>query len=128
MIADIFKTILKNIQFFLVAWVIVIIINQIVIFGGCFAGYCILAALPHTSIIAGLFTFFYLKDSSDNSIKGKSRTVNPSIPETQKNNDIRCPNCGSTMNIRLAKRGRFAGKQFLSCSKYPQCNGIVNID
>jgi hypothetical protein len=65
MIVNIFKSILNNIQFFLVTWVIVIIANQILIFGGCFAGYCLLAALPHTSVIAGLITFFYLKDSSE---------------------------------------------------------------
>lgn len=33
-----------------------------------------------------------------------------------------CPNCWSEMIIRKSKRGAFRG-----CSKYPDCNGIVNI-
>ncbi|MCU7283266.1 topoisomerase DNA-binding C4 zinc finger domain-containing protein [Pseudomonas peradeniyensis] len=35
-----------------------------------------------------------------------------------------CPNCGSSMVQRVAKRGRHAGKSFYGCSKYPRCTGI----
>ena len=35
-----------------------------------------------------------------------------------------CPKCGATMILR---RSRF-GRLFWGCSKYPKCNGIVNID
>lgn len=58
MISDIFKEILTNFQKFIVAWVIVILINQIFIFNSCFAAYCLIAALPHTGIIAALITYF----------------------------------------------------------------------
>jgi DNA topoisomerase-1 len=34
-----------------------------------------------------------------------------------------CPNCGAPMVIR---RSRY-GKLFYGCSKYPKCNGILNI-
>ncbi len=128
MIVNIFKSILKNIQFFLVTWAVIIIANQLVIFGGCFAGYCILAALPHTFVIAALVTFFFNEDDTENKKEGRLNTINSSISDREKNDDILCPNCGSAMRIRLAKRGRFAGKQFLGCTKYPQCNGIVNIE
>ncbi len=56
------KSVFKNFQFFLVTWIIVILINQIFIFGACFAPYCIIAALPHTSVIAILFTYFLKKE------------------------------------------------------------------
>jgi ssDNA-binding Zn-finger/Zn-ribbon topoisomerase 1 len=35
-----------------------------------------------------------------------------------------CPKCGAPMVVR---RSRF-GKLFYGCSKYPKCNGIVNLD
>ena len=36
-------------------------------------------------------------------------------------NDRTCPKCGSPMQLRTAKRGRHAGRQFYGCSNYPQC-------
>jgi len=34
-----------------------------------------------------------------------------------------CPACGSRMVLRVAKRGKGAGKRFWSCSRYPECKG-----
>jgi restriction system protein len=39
-----------------------------------------------------------------------------------------CPVCGSSMVLRRAKRGAYAGKEFWGCSQYPKCKGIVNLD
>jgi len=50
-----------KIKAFFITWVVVILLNQIFIFGACFAPYCIAAALPHTSAIAALLTYFYFK-------------------------------------------------------------------
>ena len=38
-----------------------------------------------------------------------------------------CPECGRSMAIRSARRGRNAGQQFWGCTGYPRCRGIVNI-
>jgi DNA topoisomerase I len=38
--------------------------------------------------------------------------------------EYKCPKCGAMMAYKLS---RF-GKRFLSCSKYPQCNGIMSVD
>jgi restriction system protein len=38
-----------------------------------------------------------------------------------------CPKCGSRMVRKRAHRGRYAGKDFLGCSRYPDCNGIRNL-
>jgi hypothetical protein len=65
MIVDILKYALKNIQKFLVVWVVVVLVNQIAIFGACFAPYCLIAALPHTSIIALLITYFTRDDGAN---------------------------------------------------------------
>lgn len=39
-----------------------------------------------------------------------------------------CPICGKRMFRRMAKKGVRNGKEFWSCSDYPKCSGIRNID
>jgi DNA topoisomerase-1 len=48
------------------------------------------------------------------------REGNPVAPEQT---DIACPKCEALM---LLRRGRFG--MFLSCERYPECAGIVNLD
>jgi hypothetical protein len=36
-----------------------------------------------------------------------------------------CTDCGAPLVKRQAKKGKFAGKFFLSCSNYPKCRKIV---
>ena len=38
-----------------------------------------------------------------------------------------CPQCGKPMIKRIAKKGMNSGKEFWSCSGYPQCNGTRNL-
>ena len=38
-----------------------------------------------------------------------------------------CPNYGSPMVKRTARRGKNAGKQFWGCSRYPACKGIRQV-
>ncbi len=38
--------------------------------------------------------------------------------------EYKCPKCGAMMAYRLSKRG----KRFLSCSRYPDCDGAQNVD
>jgi DNA topoisomerase-1 len=38
--------------------------------------------------------------------------------------EYKCPTCGAMMAYRLSKRG----KRFLSCSRYPDCKGAMNVD
>ncbi len=38
-----------------------------------------------------------------------------------------CPLCGKPMIKRMAKKGINSGREFWSCSAYPQCNGTRNI-
>ena len=39
-----------------------------------------------------------------------------------------CPRCSSSMRQKTATKGKYAGKRFWSCSAYPKCNGIVNME
>lgn len=54
----------EKIKSFLLIWVVVLVLNQVLIFGACFNPYCILAALPHTSIISFLIFHFSKKDDT----------------------------------------------------------------
>jgi DNA-binding helix-hairpin-helix protein with protein kinase domain len=36
---------------------------------------------------------------------------------------VRCPQCGSPMVTRIARRGTRAGRRFYGCSRYPSCRG-----
>ncbi|NNM84408.1 MAG: type I DNA topoisomerase [Phycisphaerales bacterium] len=38
--------------------------------------------------------------------------------------EYKCPKCGAMMAYKLSKRG----KRFLSCSRYPECDGATNVD
>lgn len=51
-------TLLKDLPFFLTCWFVILLINQIFIFHACFKAYCLIAALPHTGLIAAAITFF----------------------------------------------------------------------
>jgi len=52
--------------------------------------------------------------------------VTPKEIYYNKDNPI-CPSCNSSMVLRKARRGKYAGKHFYGCKNYPQCYGIVNI-
>ena len=41
--------------------------------------------------------------------------------------DNACPDCGSSMVIRVAKFGKNKGNEFLGCSKFPKCRGTRSI-
>jgi hypothetical protein len=38
-----------------------------------------------------------------------------------------CPKCGSFMLLRTAKKGNNQGNKFWSCSKFPLCDGIMEV-
>ena len=39
-----------------------------------------------------------------------------------------CPQCGSDMVLREAKQGKYAGRKFWGCSRFPKCKGILPYD
>ena len=159
MLAETIKRIFNSFQTFLMIWAVVILVNQIFIFGACFEIYCLLAALPHTSVIAAVVVYFLGDDDHKNNeqpprieaeaaknnqhIYGKSKAENAvsdrnEMRETSgtygneksanpKSKAI-CPKCGATMKIRMATKGAYSGKQFLGCSTFPQCKGIVSLE
>lgn len=39
----------------------------------------------------------------------------------------KCPECGSRMVKKVARKGRYRGNEFFGCQWFPSCKGIVNI-
>ncbi len=87
------KKIKENLQTFFIIWLILIVLNQIFIFGACFAPYCLIAALPHTGVIAGLIVFFMNKEESNSynktslspEFKERNEEVNKLVKTIEKN-------------------------------------------
>jgi len=50
--------IFRNIKGVLIIWGVVLFINQVTLFGACFAPYCLIAAVPHTALIAIVISYF----------------------------------------------------------------------
>lgn len=44
-------------------------------------------------------------------------------PGSEADDKPECPDCGRTMQLRTAQRGKRAGEQFWGCSAYPDCRG-----
>jgi hypothetical protein len=69
----------KAILFFQI-WGVILVLNQVFIFGACFAPYCIVAALPHTGVISFFIFIWFLKlerdDSKNKTEGGKSSQAN----------------------------------------------------
>jgi len=45
----------------------------------------------------------------------------------EKNEEKRCPRCGSTMVIREVKKGANIGSKFYGCSTFPKCRAMAKI-
>lgn len=139
MIKEILLKFTNNLQGFFVVWAVVVIINQIFIFGACFAPYCLVAALPHTFVISLLINYFFLPDVPVKKNQGipisekpnksrftrlKNQTLDREFEDTQ---IPCCPKCGSKMILRTAKNGQHIGNKFWGCSTYPKCRGLLNL-
>ncbi len=58
-----------------------------------------------------------------------TRPASPSSVQEESASSVpkkrRCPECGSDMVLRKARKGAHAGQLFWGCSRYPQCRGIL---
>jgi predicted RNA-binding Zn-ribbon protein involved in translation (DUF1610 family) len=74
-------------------------------------------------IPAGLLigaTVGYFKQPQSNS------AADPGVAAAAETNPA-CPQCGTAMIQRTAKKGKFAGEPFWGCGRYPKCKGILKI-
>lgn len=57
----------------------------------------------------------------------RKKTADRSDPTNPSDHLPSCPECGKPMVLRVAQKGKSAGKQFWGCSGYPDCKGLVDI-
>lgn len=129
-----FKTILRatasTAKRFLVVWLIILLANQVFIFGGCFALYCLAAALPHTIALAVLVNFFGFKrdesakksysstypgNSSDAHTRSNLSPSSKSVPSAQRKYKLR-----HIVFLALILVGVFLSFKFFTRSEAPE--------
>jgi len=52
---------------------------------------------------------------------GQYLSLGNRITETSETNAQKCPKCKLDLVLRLAKKGKHAGKKFMACTSYPKC-------
>ena len=62
-----------------------------------------------------------------NQLIRSTQPISPAATSAGSEDQLRCPQCGSKMALRTARRGRSSGKQFWGCARYPECRGTVSI-
>jgi len=93
----------------------------------------------YISYIKSKKEIFFTDEELENIINAiKEAQLKPSImTEIQHVNNLKqahsasptaCPKCGAQLVRRVAKKGRYKGKEFLGCSNYPRCKYIHNIN
>ena len=106
-----------NAKFFFITWGIVLLINQIFIFGGCLAPYCIVAALPHTGVISAVIVYLYFQEEKKEKIIQQERSYESQYTS---NNDKADPlkEMGDVYEKEI-------GKEFESKGDFVIYNGLI---
>lgn len=135
---------------YVITFVVLLFLNQLLFFRMCLSPGCLAAATPHVLFLTAIVGTWLIRQNSPNkqSKNNESKPINslttppvkpdieetiaptPSNPELTHNpaaDQQRCPKCNALMVLRTASRGKYQGKQFLGCSQWPKCNGIVNL-
>lgn len=71
------QRIFRNIKGVLIVWGVVLLVNQVALFGSCFAPYCLIAAVPHTALIAIVISYFIFapEDKPEQKTSSKRNTT-----------------------------------------------------
>ena len=107
-----------NTKFFFITWGIVLLVNQIFIFGGCFAPYCIVAALPHTGVISAVIVYLYFQEEKKEKTIQQERSYESQYTS---NNDKADPlkEMGDAYEKEI-------GKEFESKGDFVIYNGLIS--
>ena len=107
-----------NAKFFFITWGIVLLVNQIFIFGGCLAPYCIVAALPHTGVISAVIVYLYFQEEKKEKTIQQERSYESQYTS---NNDKADPlkEMGDAYEKEI-------GKEFESKGDFVIYNGLIS--
>lgn len=93
-----------------------------------------------TSGLRGYITSFSNRVLSDAQIEGAIVSINAlkqrggitkdehltSLRDRHQSTTV-CPKCGANLQLRVARKGKNEGRQFLGCSAYPKCHYTRNV-
>ncbi len=124
----------KHLKNFFIVWLILLVLNQAFIFSGCFAPYCILAALPHTGVIAFLFILYFIK--KEDNANPKNRQLKQEIEdalqalagttrEAKKNARIKKAQKTCPLKQKGDLYEKFIGKEFEKKGELVIYNGFI---
>lgn len=109
----------ENIKEFFITWGVILFINQLFIFGGCFAPYCIVAALPHTGIIAWFVFYHWIKDA-EREKEAEEEFLNQLFEKTPPKKEI------DPLKAKGDKYEKFIGRKFEEKGELVIYNGFIN--
>ena len=122
---------MQKIKVFSIIWLVVLLVNQIFIFGSCFSFHCILSAAPHTLTISAIIYYIFC-----HKLKNKETEKEPQIQErhrTKKTTPKSRPEQSYTQgsrpkSINQAKGDayeKYIGKQFEEKDNIVIYNGFI---
>ena len=107
-----------NTKFFFITWGIVLLVNQIFIFGGCFASYCIVAALPHTGVISAVIVYLNFQEEKEKTRQEQERSLESQYIRNDKETDP-LKEIGDAYEKEI-------GKEFESKGDFVIYNGLIS--
>ena len=81
----------------------------------------------NVQLVDGTKLFAMIKQVRQSQATKASASTEPVVAKEPVNTEPNCPQCGSTMLKRTARKGANAGGEFWGCSKYPACRGVRSV-
>ena len=79
----------------------------------------------NVQLVDGLKLFAMIKQAKQSlTASAQKSSSNPQVFQTNSTIEPICPQCGSAMVKRTARKGGNAGSEFWGCSKFPTCKGV----
>ncbi len=79
----------------------------------------------NVQLVDGLKLFAMIKEAKQSIATKAPQPATPPIASTSRSEIApACPQCGSSMVKRTARKGNNAGAEFWGCSKFPTCRGV----
>ncbi|MFM1908248.1 MAG: hypothetical protein RLZZ591_1925 [Pseudomonadota bacterium] len=78
----------------------------------------------NVQLVDGTRLFAMIKQVKQSQATNQPASTEPVVAKEPVNTEPNCPQCGSSMLKRTARKGANAGGEFWGCSKFPACRGV----
>ena len=118
---------MQKIKTFLIIWIIILLVNQLAIFGACFTFKCILNAIPHTVAISIVIFYAFFDKQKNRKTKPKYQHENkkPTQKVKPKNNYKQDTRPKSINQKKGDAYEKFIGKKFEEKNHIVIYNGFI---